>query len=100
MTDPIEQGLRRLDVDLSPLLRYVLSLVCLGHTDAEIAEKLDVAPRTAKGYLSRIFAATSTTGRVALVAEVLGGLKAIRREAKTAEAFWRSARVVVRRAPP
>jgi DNA-binding CsgD family transcriptional regulator len=98
--NPIEMGLRRLNVSLSPLLRYVLAMVCVGKTDDEIAAALTVTRRTASNYVSRLFAATKTTNRPALVAEVLGGLAGVKRAEKLAAMAWRKALVVVRRAKP
>lgn len=98
--DPIEAGLTRLNVTLSPLLRYVLTKVCLGMTDDEIAEALEVSKRTASGYVSRLFAATKTSSRAALVAQVLGGIKQIHRSEKIAAAAWKADCVTMRRAKP
>ena len=98
--DPIETGLRRLGLDISPLLRYVLALVCLGYTDTEISEVLSVSRRTASNYVARLFAATHTTSRTTLVAEVLSGLKLVKRSSRIAQNAWLGDLITTQRAKP
>lgn len=55
-TDPIRltEGASRLD--LSPQQREVALMIALGHTNAEIAEKLDVSINTAGYHVKQVFA--------------------------------------------
>lgn len=48
------QGRGRPTVGLSPREREVLHLLCQGHTNQSIAEKLDVSPKTVSTYRTRI----------------------------------------------
>lgn len=95
---PIEAGLRRLGIMLSPVLRYVLAMVCRGSTDDEIAETLGVARRTINAYVKRLFTSTGTTNRTALVGAILANKSHLQREESAARKAWLSS--TTRRSKP
>jgi len=49
--------------DLSPRQKEVAALVCLDHTNAEIAEKLDIALATVKTHMREILRKFNVRGR-------------------------------------
>jgi DNA-binding NarL/FixJ family response regulator len=53
--------------ELTPREREVLELVALGHSNAEIAEELQLSPLTAKTHVSRILTKLQARDRVQLV---------------------------------
>jgi DNA-binding NarL/FixJ family response regulator len=53
--------------DLTPREREVLELVALGHSNAEIADALQLSPLTAKTHVSRILTKLKARDRVQLV---------------------------------
>lgn len=57
--------------------KEVLSLVCSGHSNKEIANILFISERTAKFHVSSILAKYDVTDRQRLVSKVLGNLKSI-----------------------
>lgn len=95
--DPIEAGLRRLSIDITATERFVLAMVCAGHRDEDIATALRCGRRKAAGIVSRLFAKTKTTNRVALVAQVLAGLRSVSRGVSLAKKAWIADTVPVRR---
>jgi DNA-binding CsgD family transcriptional regulator len=95
--DPIAAGIRRLSVTLTATERYVLALVCAGDRDEDIAVALGCGRRKAAGIVGRLLAATKTSNRVALVAEVLAGLQPIRRGVSIAKKAWHDGTVPTRR---
>jgi DNA-binding CsgD family transcriptional regulator len=96
--DPIEAGIRRINLRLTSTERYVLAMVCAGERDANIAVALRCGRRKAAGIVSRLLEKTATTSRVALVAEVLAGLHSVRRANALARKAWQADTVPVRRA--
>jgi DNA-binding NarL/FixJ family response regulator len=86
--DPIEAGARRLNLTLSPTLRYVLAMVCAGRSNEEIAAELNVAERTAKNYVSSLLGMAKVDNRAALIAEVLAGKNNVQRAVTLAKKAW------------
>ncbi len=74
VTDDVAELLRTLEERSSVLTgreRQVLLAVADGRTNAEIAERLGVAPATVKSHLDNIFTKTNTEHRAAAVARAL-----------------------------
>jgi DNA-binding NarL/FixJ family response regulator len=90
-SDPIEAGIRRLNLKLSETLRYVLAMLCAGRSNEEIAAEINVSVRTAKNYVGRLLEQTRTSTRTALVAEVLAGGNNVSRGESLAKVAWRAA---------
>lgn len=57
--------------DLTPAERKVVTLVCEGLTNPEIAQHLSVSRRTIQGHLLKVFKKLHVSTRTQLVARVL-----------------------------
>ncbi len=63
------------DADLSPREREVLALIAIGVDNAEIAQRLNISPRTAKNHVSNILGKLAVPNRIqAAVYAVRNGL--------------------------
>ena len=51
--------------DLTPRQREILDLVACGLTDAQIAHRLELSPRTVGKHLQRLYAQLRVSGRAA-----------------------------------
>lgn len=58
--------------DLSPRQRTILRLVAAGHTNAQIARRLDLAEGTVRTHLNRIYQRLGVTSRTAAVQALAG----------------------------
>jgi DNA-binding CsgD family transcriptional regulator len=67
---------RHQDVQLTPRERDVLSWVARGKTNAEIAERLWLAPSTVRKHLENVYAKLGVNTRTAAVARFLGLIEA------------------------
>jgi DNA-binding CsgD family transcriptional regulator len=63
---------RRAEITLTAREREVLSLVARGETNAEIAERLWLAPSTVRKHLENVYAKLGVSTRTAAVARVFG----------------------------
>jgi len=86
--DPVEAGARRLNLQLTPTLRYVLALVCSGCSNEEIGQAVNVAERTAKNYVSSLLTMAKVDNRAALITEVLAGKNNVQRAVTLAKRAW------------
>jgi len=53
-------------IDLTKREREIVSLICLGHRNKEIAQKLDISEQTVKSHCNRIYKKVGVTDRLQL----------------------------------
>jgi len=65
-----ESVLRRKRVDLTDTEKEIVSLICLGYRNKEIAQKLNVSEQTVKSHCNRIFKKVGVTDRLQLAVKL------------------------------